>query len=207
MSSSTCWHCSVANPESLFCQNCSALQAPSPDYYRFFGFDKRLDLDIGALQKRFYELSKTLHPDRFTRRTEQEKQFSLEATAILNDGFRVLRDPVLRAEYILKEEGFEVGESRKSDVSEELLEEVFELNLALEDLKSGDSSARAQLEEAQAKFMRMREQIDADLLQLFHHWDANGQRETLGDIRKVLSKRRYITNLLAETGKTLAASA
>ena len=206
MSASTCWHCSAASPVSLFCQNCNALQAPSPDYYRFFGFDKRLDMDVTTLQKRFYELSRTLHPDRFTRRTEQEKQFSLEATAILNDGFRVLRDPVLRAEYILKEEGFEVGESRKSDVSEELLEEVFELNLALEELKSGDRSARTQLDGAQARFMRMRDQIDAELLQLFHRWDETRQREILGEIRKVLSKRRYITNLLAETGKALAAS-
>ena len=207
MGSSSCWHCSAASAQSLFCQNCNALQAPSPDYFRFFGLDKRLDLDLGMLQKRFYELSRTLHPDKFTRRTVQEKLFSLEATAILNDCFRVLRDPVLRAEYILKEEGFEVGESRKGDVSGELLEEVFELNLALEELKAGARSARFQLEEAQARFMRMRDQIDADLKLLFHRWDEQGRRETLGDIRKALSKRRYITNLLTETGKALAASA
>ncbi len=51
-----------------------------------------------------------------------------------------------RAEYLLTEEGFPIGEQRSRDVPPELLEEVFELNMMLEELRSGDESARPQLE-------------------------------------------------------------
>ena len=58
---------------------------------------------------------------------------------MLNDAFRTLRDPVTRAEYFLRESGLELSK----DAPPELLEEVFELNMALEELRGGDESARA----------------------------------------------------------------
>ena len=60
---------------------------------------------------------------------------------MLNDAFRTLRDPVSRAEYFLRESGLELSK----DAPPELLEEVFELNMALEELRGGDESARPQL--------------------------------------------------------------
>src|SRR3954471_2124354 len=118
------------------------------DYYQFFGLERALSLDTDELQKRFYALSRQLHPDRFTLRSAEERQYSLDATALLNDGYRVLRDPLQRAEYVLKQEGFDIGEQRGKDVPPELLEEVFELNMALEELRKGHAGARPQLEQA-----------------------------------------------------------
>jgi len=116
----------------------------SKNFFQFFGLEPKLCVDADALQKRFYELSKQWHPDRFTRKSAEEQSEALEATSILNDGYRTLKDPVKRAEYLLKEEGFPIGEQRSKDVPPELLEEVFELNMMLEELKSGDSDARGQ---------------------------------------------------------------
>ena len=107
------------------------------NYYDFFELDRKLKVDSVALQKRFYELSRQWHPDRFSRKSAGEQAEALEATSILNDGYRTLRDPVKRAEYLLTEEGFPIGEQRSKDVPPELLEEVFELNMMLEELKSG----------------------------------------------------------------------
>ncbi len=73
--------------------------------------------------------------------------YSLEATAILNDAYRILRDPIQRAEYVLQGEGFEIGEQRSKDVPPELLEEVFELNMALDELRAGDDEVVPQLED------------------------------------------------------------
>src|SRR5581483_3182128 len=116
------------------------------NFFEFFALERKLRIDLDDLQKRFYELSRKWHPDRFSRKPAEEQAQALEATAILNDGYRTLRDPVKRAEYLLKEEGFPIGEQRSKDVPPELLEEVFELNMALEELKSGEESARPQLE-------------------------------------------------------------
>ena len=62
-----------------------------------------------------------------------EREYALEVTAILNDAYRTLRDPIARALYLLKLEGFDIGEQSTKDVPPELLEEVFELNMALEE--------------------------------------------------------------------------
>src|SRR5947209_20412395 len=120
----------------------------STNFYEFFGLERKLQLDSEDLQKRFYELSRQWHPDRFTRKSSGEQAQALEATSILNDGYRTLRDPVKRAEYLLTEEGFPIGEQRSKDVPTELLEEVFELNMMLEELRGGEESARPQLEAA-----------------------------------------------------------
>lgn len=180
----------------------------SQDFYEFFGLDRKLQLDTDALQRRFYDLSREWHPDRFGRRSAAEQTQALEATAILNDGYRVLRDPVKRAEYVLKEEGFPIGEQRSKDVPPELLEEVFELNMTLEELKEGDESARGQLESARENFVGLRAEIDNGLQQLFQKYDAaEPQSETakqaLHEIRGALNRRRYIENLIRDVDRAL----
>ncbi len=180
-----------------------SLASPPSEYYEFFGLERKLALDTAELQKRFYELSRKWHPDRFTQRPETEQQYALEATAILNDGYRVLRDPLRRAEYVLKQNGFDIGEQRSNNVPPELLEEVFELNMALEELRGGDSSARPQLEEAREKFLGLRGDIDRELQALFEQYDGSGDREVLAQIRGILNRRRYIENLVKEVEKEL----
>lgn len=159
---------------------------------------RRLDLNTGDLQKRFYELSRELHPDRFMRKSEREREYSLEASSILNDAYRALKNPVTRAEYVLKQEGFDIGEQRSKNVPPELLEEVFELNETLEEMRGGDESARPQLEEARQNFTGMLDDVDRQLEDLFRAWDANNDRAGLEKIRGALNRRKYIQNLVNE---------
>jgi molecular chaperone HscB len=180
----------------------------SKNFYEFFGLERRLALDSEALQKRFYELSRHWHPDRFGRKSPKEQAEALEATAIINDGYRTLRDPVKRAEYLLAEKGFPIGEQRSRDVPPELLEEVFDLNIAVEELKEGDEGARSQLEGAKENFINMRAVIDHQLASLFAKYDAvESQSETakqaLHEIRGILNRRRYIENLIRDVDRAL----
>ncbi len=178
----------------------------SGNYYDFFEIDHRLDLDLQDLEKRFYALSRRWHPDVFSRRSAAERQESLEATAVLNDAYRTLRDPIARAEYLLREQGFEIGEQKSTDVPPELLEEVFELNMALEELKAGDSDALPQLEQARAKFTGMRDAIDQELRRTFTEYDKTREHAALGRIRALLNRRKYIRNLAGEVEKALVAN-
>ena len=200
-----CWQCGARSEESLFCEYCNSLQEPRLDYYKFLGIERRLCLDEAVLKKRFYDLSRLLHPDHYTLKAGSEQQYSLEATAILNDAYRTLRDPVSRAEYFLKQSGFEPSETRSKNVDPELLEEVFELNMALEQLRNGDHSARPELEVARDKFLAMRAEIDRDLQDLFEEYDASKDDSLLAAIRSLLDRRCYIQNLVAEVGKELVA--
>lgn len=198
-----CWQCGTPNND-LFCPTCNALQQPPREYFKILGLPHKLSVDPAELQKHFYELSRKLHPDRFTQRPPAERENSLQATAILNDAYRTLKDPVARAEYVLRENGFDIGEQRSKDVPPELLEEVFELNMALEEARSGDESARPQLQEAQDRFGAMLESIDGEIQSLFARYDAGHDRQAMQDLRTVLNRRRYIRNLVRDVELALA---
>lgn len=177
------------------------------DYFSFFSLPKKLSLDTAELQKRFYELSRRLHPDLYAGRGAAEQQYALDATALLNDGYRVLRDPVKRAEYLLKIEGLGAEDQRSSKVPPELLEEVFELNMMLEELRGGDESTRPLLEKERGRFTHMLERVDCDLRHEFSVYDASPDPTVLSMIRTILNRRRYIQNLVREVERALAGEA
>jgi molecular chaperone HscB len=158
------------------------------------------------LQQRYYELSRQLHPDRFMRRPEAERQRALDMSSDLNDAYRTLKDPIKRAQYVLSQEGFDIGEQRSKDVPPELLEEVFELNMALEEMRGGDDSARTQLEQAEKNFTNMLAQVDQQIEALFAHYDGNQFRDILAQLRTALNRRKYIQNLVDEVHRTLERS-
>ena len=187
---SACWNCGAATP-ARFCAACKALQPPSSDYFEFFEIPRQLALDPADLEKRFYALSRKLHPDLFSRKSPREQQYSLDASAVLNDAYRVLKDPVARALYVLKQEGFDVAEQGTKEVPPELLEEVFELNMALE-----DEDAAPQVAEALQRFQSMQQEIDTALQMKFAAWDASHDAVTLGEVRALLNRRKYIANLI-----------
>ena len=163
------------------------------NFYDFFEIPHRLSLDLKDLEQRFYALSRKWHPDRFARAGAEERQQALDASAVLNDGYRVLRDPIQRANYLLKEEGFDIGEQQSKDVPPELLEEVFELNMALEE---SDSQAIA---EARTKFEKMLAEVDRELTGRFVEYDQGPSRDMLSEVRALLNRRRYIENLVLKT--------
>src|ERR1700733_4416221 len=163
------------------------------DFYEALGLEPKLALDTEDLRKRFYERSRESHPDLFGSGAE-------DRMARLNDAFRTLRDLVSRAEYFLSQSGIELSK----DVPPELLEEVFELNMALEEIRGGDESALLQLESARKRFAAMQGEIDAGLTALGVRYDARPDPVALEEIRGALNRRRYISNLLRDVDKSLA---
>ena len=168
-------------------------------FYEALGLEPKLALDPEDLKQRFYDRSRQWHPDRFSRGTFEEKQRSEEMTSTLNDAFRTLREPVNRAEYFLRESGLELSK----DAPPELLEEVFELNMALEELRGGDESARSQLVSAQERFTSMLGGTDTSLTGLFAQYDEKPDRSVLEQIRAALNRRKYVSNLVRDVGKEL----
>lgn len=177
------------------------------DYYELFGIPRALNLALDGLQARFYELSRQLHPDRFMQKPEAERERALDMSSALNDAYRTLKDPIKRAQHLLALEGFEVAEQRSKDVPPELLEEVFQLNMALEELRSGDASARSELTAAEANFAGLLRGVDGELDTDFKRYDQSQSRDILARIRGALNRRKYIQNLVNEVQRELAPSA
>jgi molecular chaperone HscB len=160
-----------------------------PDYFQFFDLPRNLAIDLKDLEKRFYALSRKWHPDVFAHRRPQEREAALESSAILNDAYRTLKDPIARTMYLLKLEGFDIGQQGTKDVPPELLEEIFELNMALEE--DPDSVAD--------RFIEMRDALDAEIERKFAAWDGTHDRAALAELHALLNRRKYITNLIDKT--------
>ena len=218
-----CWSCAVAHQAStLFCPNCSKIQpAPTGDYFSVFGLAPHLNIDLEALELQFHRLSRKLHPDRFARASGDEKQWSLADTALLNDAYRTLKDPLRRTEYLLKLNGAEIGEEHSgkdrrdpSRVPADLLEEVFDLNMQLEEMRMArnmgeeDKAAEQSLSEASKKFESLVAEVDADLRAQWTAWDEGddtARRAMQKKMVALLDRRRYLSNLVREVNETLGA--
>ena len=217
-----CWSCSIGhNDSTLFCPHCSKIQPPpGGDYFSVFSLEPKLNLDLNALEHEFHRLSRKLHPDRFARALENEKQWSLADTALLNDAYRTLNDPIRRTEYLLKLLGAEIGEERESKaekvahVPADLLEEVFELNMQLEEMRAAratgeaDPALEASLAEAKEKFEGLLKAVDEDLHAEWKEWDeSDGAKRGAAQKKLValLDRRRYLSNLVRDVNEVLGA--
>src|SRR5580692_5668782 len=181
-----CWSCSATHDESaLFCPHCNKIQpSPGGNYFSVFGLAPRLNMDLEMLEREFHKLSRKLHPDRFARASANEKEWSLAGTALLNDAYRTLKDPIRRTEYLLKLHGAEIGEEHAgkgridpSRVPADLLEEVFDLNMQLEEMRMArkmgetDTELERSLQDAKKKFDGLMDDVDQDLRAQWTVWD------------------------------------
>lgn len=128
------------------------------DYFEILGIPRGFRVDETALESRYRELSRLLHPDRHAARGAAERRLALEKMIEVNDAYRVLRDPLRRAAYLLSLRGYELGESNGSKyLPPNFLMEVMETREAFDEARAardvervGRLKERTQKERAEA---------------------------------------------------------
>lgn len=223
MARSMCWHCQSAVTGEYFCDRCVKVQPVSKetDYFTCLGFPRRLTLDPKKLEAKFYELSRTFHPDFYQTKSPAEQTISLGNAAVLNTAYRTLRDPIQRAEYLVALETGSVKDIRTSPPAE-LFEEILELQDTLEAFRSSERDSqegrelRAVLETEQRGLEQRRQEMEAQLHRLFTDWDqlqdrgeatsqARAERDRLlKHMRDLLSNRTYVTSIVNDLAATIA---
>jgi molecular chaperone HscB len=201
------------------------------DYFQFFSLPPKLVIDTSALEKSFYALSRRLHPDRFAAKPPAEQAAALAESSRLNDAYRTLKDPIARTEYLLKLEGIELEEqskaateaarttgiAKKQIVPEDLLEEAFELNMQLEEMRAAkkfgedDPQLRKDLLAAKSTFDAKMSATQADLESLWAKWDAALDADDVlaktavrDAMVALLNRRSYLRNLVRDVNDALA---
>lgn len=226
----SCWSCGTMRAVH-FCSACGKVQPPMPvDYFMFFALPRKLNLDAAFLEREFYELSRKLHPDLSARADKREQEWSLEQSSLLNDAYRTLKDPIKRTEYLLRLEGVELeeqskaatekarasGEVKKQVVPPDLLEEVFELNLQLEELRGqkklgeDDPALVEEIGKQKLELEEKYESLSEELKKYWDDWDRLPEDVTEENRRKVrdqmvdlLNRRSYIRNLVRDVNEVL----
>jgi molecular chaperone HscB len=203
------------------------------DHFSFFGLPRKLNIDVEDLEKQFYRLSRKLHPDLYANASVEQQAWSMEQSSRLNDAWRTLKNPITRTQYLLELEGLkleeqsssatqaarESGMEKKQVVPPELLEEVFELNMQLQELRmskqtgEADEDALNGLRAAKQNFEAKLGAIDTELKSIWNHWDAVVERPAEDESRKnvlkqmldLLNRRSYVRNLARDVNSALEA--
>lgn len=209
----SCAYCGAEPGSAHFCSECRRIQPvrQGTDYFAFLSLPRKLRIDEAELEKTFYALSRQFHPDYFMNASAQEQEASVERSSMLNDAYRALRNRVARAKYLLSFYGYKEAEKKAPP---DLLEEVFELNMQIEELKAAKkmadedevAEARGALEDALRGLEEKIVKIDERLFALFEEWDRAADESSQEDQRKsvldrmseLLSHRSYIHNLVRD---------
>jgi molecular chaperone HscB len=200
------------------------------NYFEFFSLPRKLTLDVVALEKQFYTMSRKLHPDRFAGKPVAEQEAALAQSSLLNDAYRTLKDPISRTQYLLKLEGVELeeqskaateaarlsGTAKKQVVPPELLEEVFELNMQLQEMRMANQMGeeepelRRDLLTAKDGFDAKMVETQAELESLWSVWDAGvdagddaAKTRARDAMVELLNKRSYLRNLVRDVNEAL----
>lgn len=112
------------------------------DPFATLGAPRRFDLDLSALEKTHRELSRALHPDKFAQASASERRAALEKAAAVNEAWRMLRDPIKRAEALFRVHGIAVGETNEPKASPAFLMEVLEEREALAEARAAKDLAK-----------------------------------------------------------------
>jgi molecular chaperone HscB len=116
------------------------------DAFDVLGLTPALELDISVLEQRYRELQRQLHPDKFVQAASGERRAALSRAVSVNDAYRVLKDPLKRAELLFARRSGDAAQREEETADPELLMEVMELREELAAVKKrGDLQRAAEL--------------------------------------------------------------
>ena len=151
------------------------------DPFATLGLSRRYAVDLAAVEKTHRELSRALHPDRFVNAGASERRAALSKAVEVNEAWRVVRDPIRRAEALLELAGAAVGEERASATDPEFLMEMLEQREALAEAKQAKDLARIH---AMAKAIEERSgAVERALGEGFARGEAASLVSKLGELR------------------------
>ncbi len=171
------------------------------DPFERLGIPRRFAIDRREAEEKHLALSRALHPDKQVGASPPERRAALSLAIEVNEAWRVVRDPIKRAEAILQLSGLEgeVGETREPKPSGGFLMEVMESREALEEARA--SKERAAVEAVVVSAKKQREDVEGELASRLDAALALPEVERLPALRAtipLLGRLRYAARLLSE---------
>ena len=164
------------------------------DPFETLGIEPRFDVDLPSLEQRHRDLSRALHPDRYTGAPGAERRMALGKAIEVNEAMRTLREPIRRAEAILRRAGIEMDEVGGPRPPPSLLMEMMEVREELAEARATKDGPRAA---AVGRAMKDREQRTmASLNDTFRA--AAGDPAVLAAAIPLLGELRYLKRCLEE---------
>lgn len=133
----------------------------SQNHFELFGQPARFAVDTAALEARYRELQREVHPDRFALASPAEQRVSMQLATRVNEAYQTLKSPLRRADYLLRLHGVDPQFETNTSMPAAFLNEQLELREALGEAARGNDAER--LEQLAAQLGRERERLLEEL--------------------------------------------
>lgn len=167
--------------------------ATSP--FDLFELPLSLKVDKKIILKKFYSLSKESHPDNFTLAEHRKQEEALQTTAAINQAKKILDDPSLRLEYLLKEKGW-IQDDEKYALPMDFLSEMMELNEEKMEWSMNED------ESMKTAWQRRVEEISKDLqeqvAEYFSAEDLAGMEVDWPRLKDYYFKKKYLNRMMGQ---------
>ena len=135
------------------------------NHFELFGLTPAYALDLEHLDRVYRDIQARVHPDRFVNSGDAERRASMQMTTQVNEAYRMLKNPVQRANNLLELNGVDAGFETNTAMPREFLMQQMELRERLEEAKSSsdlDLLCRDLVVERRAIENQIREKFDAE---------------------------------------------
>ena len=105
------------------------------NFFELFELPVSYDVDLNEIQQHYMALQKQVHPDKFANSSDQEKRLSMQQTSWINEAQATLKDPVLRATYLLKLKGTDINLGNETTMDAAFLMQQLEMRERLENIR------------------------------------------------------------------------
>jgi molecular chaperone HscB len=171
----------------------AAAANPSPsDFFAVLGLLRQFDLAAEAIEREYLARAAAVHPDRFVGGGSAQQRQAMERSSAVNEAYRTLRDPVARAEYLVKLGGIDLDSSDPQTgapaMDQLFLVDMIERREAVAEAREGGDAA---LDDLRA---RVEDERDA----VFDRAVAQLSAGDVGPAARSLVARRYFQRLIDE---------
>jgi molecular chaperone HscB len=157
------------------------------NHFELFNLPISLLVDTSGLSKKYFELQRQYHPDRFIQASDAEQEEALQVSAQVNKAFIILKDPNTTLQYVLQLKGL-LEEEEKYQLSPDFLMEVMELN---EEMEEGMTDA------IQSKIDQLKKELYADVEAIITNYQEGitSEKELL-QVKEYYFKKKYLDRMI-----------
>ena len=152
--------------------------------FELFGLPDRFAQDSAAIDARWKELQREVHPDRFAAQGASAQRLAMQWSVRVNEAYQRLRDPLKRAAYLCERRGAPISAESNTAMPGDFLIQQMAWREELEEANSEDDLERVNGELAQARsetFARIESLLD----------DSGDAAAAAGQVRKLMFIERF----------------
>ncbi len=155
-------------------------------YFELFGLTPGYEIDTNSLKKKYYALSRDMHPDKYAREEAEVLAQAEEAYSEINKAYEVLSDDTKRLQYLLESNELITADSNYQ-LPPDFLMEMLELN----ELKLDDKEA------AENQIKELSKDLNVQLIDLMQEVDFSSLTESQAEqLLEIYYKQKYVLRLL-----------